>query len=135
MGFSKRECWSGLPSSSPGALPDPGTKPGPLHGRQILYSISHQGIRHKNINQKIKRKWDWLISNKVSFRAKKFPRDREGHWIIIKWVNPPRKHGKSKCICTKQQNYKTYETKTDGIERTINILPLSIITRSTANRI
>ena len=27
MGFSRQECWSGLPFSSPGDLPDPGIKP------------------------------------------------------------------------------------------------------------
>ena len=28
MGFSRKECWSGLPFPSPGALPDPGIEPG-----------------------------------------------------------------------------------------------------------
>ena len=28
MRFSRQECWSGLPLSSPGDLPDPGTEPG-----------------------------------------------------------------------------------------------------------
>ena len=28
MGFSRQEYWSGLPSPSPGDLPDPGTEPG-----------------------------------------------------------------------------------------------------------
>ena len=27
MGFSRQECWSGLPFSSPGNLPDPGIEP------------------------------------------------------------------------------------------------------------
>ena len=27
MGFSRQECWSGLPFPSPGGLPDPGIKP------------------------------------------------------------------------------------------------------------
>ena len=27
MGFSRQECWSGLPFPSPGYLPDPGIKP------------------------------------------------------------------------------------------------------------
>ena len=29
MGFSRQECWSGLPFPSPGDLPNPGIKPGP----------------------------------------------------------------------------------------------------------
>ena len=28
MGFSRQECWSGLPFPSPGDLPDPGIDPG-----------------------------------------------------------------------------------------------------------
>ena len=28
MGFSRQECWSGLPFPSPGDLPDPGNEPG-----------------------------------------------------------------------------------------------------------
>ena len=30
MGFSRRECWSGLPFPSPGHLPNPGIEPGSL---------------------------------------------------------------------------------------------------------
>ena len=30
MGFSRQECWSGLPFPSPGDLPDPGIEPGSL---------------------------------------------------------------------------------------------------------
>ena len=28
MGFSRQQCWSGLPFPSPGDLPDPGIEPG-----------------------------------------------------------------------------------------------------------
>ena len=28
MGFSRQECWSGMPFPSPGDLPDPGIEPG-----------------------------------------------------------------------------------------------------------
>ena len=28
MGFSRQECWNGLPFPSPGDLPDPGIEPG-----------------------------------------------------------------------------------------------------------
>ena len=28
MGFSRQECWSGLPFPSPGDFPDPGSEPG-----------------------------------------------------------------------------------------------------------
>ena len=30
MGFSRQECWSGLPFPSPGDLPDPGIEPASL---------------------------------------------------------------------------------------------------------
>jgi len=30
MGFSRQECWSGLPCPSPGDLPDAGIEPGTL---------------------------------------------------------------------------------------------------------
>ena len=43
MGFSRQECWSGLPFPSLGDLPDPGNNPGVLHCRQTLYRLSHQG--------------------------------------------------------------------------------------------
>ena len=43
MEFSSQEYWSGLPFPSPGALPDPGIKPGSPHCRQVLYHLSHQG--------------------------------------------------------------------------------------------
>ena len=37
MGFSRQEYWSGLPFPSPGDLPNAGTEPSLLHGRQFLY--------------------------------------------------------------------------------------------------
>ena len=43
MEFSRQEFWSGLPLPSPGDLPDPGSNPGLLHCRSILYYLSHQG--------------------------------------------------------------------------------------------
>ena len=46
MGFSRQECWSGLPCPPPGTLPDPGfepTSPALLHCRWILYPLNHLG--------------------------------------------------------------------------------------------
>ena len=44
MGFSRQECWSGLPFPAPGDLCDPEIKnPGLPHCRQMLYPLSHQG--------------------------------------------------------------------------------------------
>ena len=44
MGFSRQECWSGLPLPPPGDLPTQGLNLGLLHCRQILYCLSYQGI-------------------------------------------------------------------------------------------
>ena len=41
MGFSRQECWSGLPFPSPGNFPTQGSNPGLPHCRQML---SHLGI-------------------------------------------------------------------------------------------
>ena len=38
-GFSRQECWSGLPCPPPGDLPNMGL----LHYRRVLYHLSHQG--------------------------------------------------------------------------------------------
>ena len=50
MGFPSQEYWSGLPSPSPGDLPNPGIKPTSLASpasthRWILYHQCHQGRR------------------------------------------------------------------------------------------
>ena len=42
-GFSRQGYWSGLPFTPPGDLPNPGVDFSLLHGRQILYHLSHQG--------------------------------------------------------------------------------------------
>ena len=44
MDFSRQKYWSGLPSPSPGDLPDQGSNPGLPHCRRILYHLSHQGL-------------------------------------------------------------------------------------------
>ena len=45
MGFSRQECWSGLPFLLQGIFPTQGWNPGLLHCRQILFCLSHQGSR------------------------------------------------------------------------------------------
>ena len=39
MGFSRQECWSGLPFPSPGDLPDPGIEPGSPALQADLYRL------------------------------------------------------------------------------------------------
>ena len=46
LGFSRQECWSGLPFPSPGDRPNPGTEPGLLHCRQTCYHLSYQGSQY-----------------------------------------------------------------------------------------
>ena len=43
MGFSRQECWSGLPFPSPGDLPDTGIEPGSSALQADTYRLSHQG--------------------------------------------------------------------------------------------
>ena len=43
MEFSRQEYWSGLLFPSSGDLPDPGSEPGLLHCRKILYQLSYWG--------------------------------------------------------------------------------------------
>ena len=45
MGFSRQECWSGLPFPSPRDLPTQESNPGLPHCRQTLYRLSHQASR------------------------------------------------------------------------------------------
>ena len=53
MGFSRQEYWNGLPFPSSRDLPNPGSNPGLLHGRQIIYHLSQQGgpKNYKNLVQ------------------------------------------------------------------------------------
>ena len=45
MGFSRQECWSGLPFPSPGDLPDPGIEPrSPTLQRDVLASEPPGGL-------------------------------------------------------------------------------------------
>ena len=44
VGFPRQECWSGMPFSSPGSIPDPGIEPrSPALQAYSFYSLSHQG--------------------------------------------------------------------------------------------
>ena len=49
MGISTQEFWSGLKFPSPGDLPDPEIEPSLLQCSQILYRLSHQGIKQEVI--------------------------------------------------------------------------------------
>ena len=53
MGFSRQGYQNGLPSPSPGDLPDPGIEPSFLHWGQMLYPLRHQGRPWKKSYDKI----------------------------------------------------------------------------------
>ena len=44
VGFSRQECWSGLPFPSPGGLPNPGIEPGSPAWQADALCLSHQEI-------------------------------------------------------------------------------------------
>lgn len=56
-----------------------------------------------------------LTLDKNDFRAKNITRDTERHYRIR--VNLPRRHSNPKCLCTRQQSCKKYQTKTNRTER------------------
>ena len=68
MGFSRPECWSGLPFPSPGDLLTQESNLGLLHCRQVLYCLSHQGspistlywarLKHNNLSWDLACYWN-----------------------------------------------------------------------------
>ena len=59
MGFSRQECWSGLPFPSPGDLPDPGIKPGsPVLQADTLLS-EPPGKPWRAMTEWLNNKWQW----------------------------------------------------------------------------
>ena len=57
MGFSRQECWSGLPFLLQGIFPTQESNPGLLHCRQTLDRLSHQGSHLPRQRMQIR----WLI--------------------------------------------------------------------------
>ena len=73
MGFSRQECWSGLPFPSPGDLPDPGIEPGSLTLRADALPSEPPGKPYANRNHLEKKQMDdadqrQKITRKVIFR-------------------------------------------------------------------
>ena len=65
MGFSRQECWSGLPFPSPGDLPDPGIKPwSPALQADALPSVLFKD--KKNIRDVYKHSLKWKLSNTLA---------------------------------------------------------------------
>ena len=88
MGFFRQEYWTALPCSPPGDLSDPGIKPGCfLHGRQILYHLSHQGWWWKEIRWERERDWNsetesYIFKLNHSMTSLSYPRGRT-HFKLV----------------------------------------------------
>ena len=66
MGFSRQECWSGLPFPSSGDLPDLGIELRSPALQQMLYPLSHQGILYRWEVFFLKQPWKISILNEVA---------------------------------------------------------------------
>lgn len=71
-------------------------------------------IYHTNVNQKKAGVAIW-ISSKVNLREEKITRDRQGHYKMIKEMNPPR-NSNPKCVYNKP-SCKICDAKTDKTEK------------------
>ena len=54
-----------------------------------------------------------LISDKIDLKIKKIIRDKEGHYIMIKGINPRGRHNNCKCLCTQHRSTSIHKTDTN----------------------
>ena len=73
-------------------------------------------IFHANGNQK-KAGVEILISEKIDFKTKTITRDKEGHYIMIKGINPRRRYNNCKYLCTQQRRTSIHKENTNSHKR------------------
>ena len=71
---------------------------------------------HANGNQK-KAGVAILLSDKIDFKIKTATRDTEGHYIMIKGINPRRRYNNYKCLCTQHRSTSIHKANANNHER------------------
>ena len=86
---------------------------------QDTYRLKVRGWKntfHANGNQK-KAGVAIFISDKIDLKIKKIARDKEGHYIMIKGVNPRGTHNNCKYLCIQQRSTSIHKTNTNRHKR------------------
>ena len=73
-------------------------------------------ILHSNGNQK-KAGVAILISDKIVFKIKTITRDKEGHYINDKWINPIRRYNICKYLCPQQRSTSIHKANANSHKR------------------
>ena len=58
-----------------------------------------------------------FISEKIDFKTKAVKRDKEGHYIMIKRINPRRRYNNYKYTCTQHRSTAICKTNVNKYER------------------